>query len=223
MRENRPGRHRLSAGEPETWEGWEDSAVPPDKVGAYLREFRALLDKYGYHGALYGHFGQGCVHTRIDFDLRTAPGIAELPALHGGSGRSGVSAYGGSLSGEHGDGQSRGELLPRMFGPELVQAFARVQGASGIPHGNMNPGKLDRRPCRPHDESASAAPATTPRSAKTHFAYPDDDGSFAHATLRCVGVGECRRKTGRHHVPELPGHARGETLARAAARTCSSR
>jgi len=111
-----PGQKR------DAWDGWEDAAVPPAALGAYLREFRALLDEYDYSGALYGHFGDGCVHTRIDFDLRTADGIARWRGFMHDAAHL-VVKHGGSLSGEHGDGQARAELLPKMFGPELIEAF----------------------------------------------------------------------------------------------------
>ena len=88
------------------WPGWEDSAVPPERIGDYLRDLMALYDKYGYHGAMYGHFGQGCIHSRIDFDLRTAQGITKYRAFLEEAADL-VRHYGGSLSGEHGDGQQR--------------------------------------------------------------------------------------------------------------------
>jgi FAD/FMN-containing dehydrogenase len=109
-----------------TWEGWEDAAVPPDKVGAYLRDFRKLLDRHHYTGDLYGHFGQGCIHTRIDFDLETHAGIETFRRFLNDAAELVVS-YGGSLSGEHGDGQSKAEFLPKMFGPELVRAFGEFK------------------------------------------------------------------------------------------------
>src|SRR3954454_10373670 len=122
IRESGLGATAFVPGEPVTWEGWEDSAVPPEKMGAYLRDFRNLLNKYGYGCALYGHFGQGCLHTRIDFGLTTRQGIEHYRKFVEEAADVVVS-YGGSLSGEHGDGQSRGELLPKMFGPELIEAF----------------------------------------------------------------------------------------------------
>src|SRR6185437_978946 len=115
-----PGKH-------ETHEGWEDAAVPPDRLGDYLRDFRDLLAKHDYRGAsLYGHFGQGCVHTRIPFELRTPEGIAAYRSFVEEAADLVVS-YTGSLSGEHGDGQSRGELLPKMFGPDLIRAFGEFK------------------------------------------------------------------------------------------------
>src|SRR6185437_14174898 len=127
-------------GEHVTWEGWEDSAVPPDKVGPYLRELCKLYDKYGYEGALYGHFGQGCIHTRITFDLITAEGIAKYRAFMDDA-TSLVVKYGGSLSGEHGDGQSKAEFLPKMFGAEICEAFREFKSVWD-PLGRMNPGKI---------------------------------------------------------------------------------
>src|SRR5919205_2087032 len=110
----------------ENWEGWEDSSVAPERLGEYLRNLRRLFDRYGYDGALYGHFGQGCVHTRINFEFRTAEGIAAYRSFIDDAADLVVS-YGGSLSGEHGDGQSRAELLPKMFGGELVKAMRQFK------------------------------------------------------------------------------------------------
>jgi FAD/FMN-containing dehydrogenase/Fe-S oxidoreductase len=177
-----------------TWEGWEDAAVAPEKLGSYLRGLRALLDRYGYSGDLYGHFGQGCVHTRTDFDLVSADGIAKYRAFISDAADL-VIAYGGSISGEHGDGQSRAELLPKMFGPELVEAFREFK-AIWDPDGLMNPGKVVD-PYRADENLRLAA-----RGRLSHplpdpaFAYAGDAGDFSRALLRCVGVGECRRPKG---------------------------
>jgi FAD/FMN-containing dehydrogenase/Fe-S oxidoreductase len=175
--------------EPETHEGWEDAAVPPDRLGDYLRDFHKLLDRYDYGSAsLYGHFGQGCVHTRIPFDLRNAEGIASYRSFVEDSARL-VVAYGGSLSGEHGDGQSRGELLPIMFGERMVGAFEQTK-ALFDPHNRMNPGKV----VHPYklDENLRFGADYRPAEPDTMFAYPDDDHKFSHAASRCVGVGKCR-------------------------------
>ncbi|MFZ2175927.1 MAG: FAD-binding and (Fe-S)-binding domain-containing protein [Rhodococcus sp. (in: high G+C Gram-positive bacteria)] len=175
--------------EPETHEGWEDAAVPPHSLGNYLRDFRRLLDKYGYGTAsLYGHFGQGCVHTRIPFDLRTAAGIARYRSFATESAHL-VVDYGGSLSGEHGDGQSRGELLPIMFGDRLVTAFETLKQIFD-PDNRMNPGKI----VHPYrlDENLRQGTDYLPIEPATHFAYPDDDHRFSRAAARCVGVGRCR-------------------------------
>ncbi len=179
-------------GEPITWEGWEDSAVAPEKLGSYLRELCGLYERYGYKGALYGHFGMGCVHTRIDFDLMSAPGVRKFRSFIEDA-SSLVVRYGGSLSGEHGDGQSRAEFLAKMFGPEIVEAFREFKRIWD-PHNLMNPGKV----VDPYriDENLRLGAGYRPWDPKVHFRYPDDHGSFAHAALRCVGVGECRREKG---------------------------
>ena len=175
-----------------TWEGWEDSAVPPDRVGRYLRDLRALYNKFDYTGTFYGHFGQGCIHTRINFDLESAPGIAKYRAFVEQAADLVVS-HGGSLSGEHGDGQSRGELLPRMFGPEIVDAFRRFK-AIWDPDGKMNPGKV----VDPYrlDENLRYGADYRPQDPETHFRWPHDAGSFSRTMMRCVGVGLCRSESG---------------------------
>jgi Fe-S oxidoreductase len=172
-----------------TWPGWEDSAVPPEKVGDYLRDLRKLLDKYGYDCDLYGHFGQGCIHTRIDFDLESEAGVRTFHAFLNEAADLVVS-YGGSLSGEHGDGQSRAELLPKMFGEELVQAFREFKSIWD-PDGKMNPGKVvDAYLPTENLRLADYAPAQP----ETYFSYPEDKGRFGQVALRCVGVGNCRRQ-----------------------------
>ncbi|MEU4659784.1 FAD-binding and (Fe-S)-binding domain-containing protein, partial [Streptomyces sp. NPDC023723] len=183
-------------GKPDTFEGWEDSAVPPDRLGDYLRRLTALFEEFGYRSetgpSLYGHFGQGCVHTRIPFDLYTAEGVAAYRRFMERAADL-VVEFGGSLSGEHGDGQSRGELLPRMFGTELVTAFGRLKAVFD-PLDRMNPGKVVA-PYRLDENlrlGADWAPAD-PRD--PHFRFPHDGGSFAEAANRCVGVGKCRQHT----------------------------
>ena len=171
------------------WPGWEDSAVHPGQLGDYLRDLRRLLDRYSYDGALYGHFGQGCVHTSTDFDLETREGIAAFRSFMEDA-TDLVVRYGGSLSGEHGDGQARGELLERMFGPELVEAFREFK-AIWDPQGKMNPGKVvDSRPL---DADLRQGEDYHPPTVETAFRYPDDFHKFSRATLRCVGIGECRK------------------------------
>jgi FAD/FMN-containing dehydrogenase/Fe-S oxidoreductase len=192
IRESALGATARVPGQRDAWEGWEDSAVAPAKLGEYLRELRRLYGRYGYAGSLYGHFGQGCVHTRIDFDLETAPGIEKFRAFLDEAADL-VVRFGGSLSGEHGDGQSRAELLPRMFGPELVAAFREFKSIWD-PEGKMNPGKVVD-PYRIDENLRLGAGYDPPRLA-THFQFPDDDGSLSRATLRCVGVGACRKTQG---------------------------
>ncbi len=172
------------------FEGWEDGAVPPDRLAAYLRGITALWDKFGYSGAWYGHFGQGCVHTRNNFDLVTPEGLRNYRSYVTTAAELVVS-LGGSLSGEHGDGQSRGELLATMFGPELVQAFGEFKSLWD-PDGLMNPGKVvDPYPL---DSNIRFSTLSEPVSLRpTGYSFDKDDGSLMHASMRCVGVGRCRR------------------------------
>ena len=174
---------------PLTWEGWEDSAVHPERLGAYLRELRALLDRHHYLGDLYGHFGDGCVHTRINFDFGTHEGLRNYRSFLDEAADL-VVKHGGSFSGEHGDGQARGALLPRLFGPELVEAFRQFKRLWD-PEGRMNPGKVVD--ADPPDSHLRLGPDYSPRRPSTHFAYTEDAGDFAHTMLRCVGVGACRK------------------------------
>ncbi len=174
-----------------TWEGWEDSSVPPAQLGRYLRALRALFEQYQYGCALYGHFGQGCVHTRIDFDLETRSGIQRFRDFLFDAADLVVS-FGGSLSGEHGDGQSRAELLPRMFSPRMIEAF-RTFKRIWDPDGKMNPGKIVD--AYRVDENLRLGTEYHPSQPRTHFQFPDDHHSFSRTTIRCVGVGECRRDT----------------------------
>jgi FAD/FMN-containing dehydrogenase/Fe-S oxidoreductase len=186
------GATAFIADQDDTWEGWEDSAVPPDQVGSYLRDLRALFDRYHYRTALYGHYGQGCIHCRVNFDLVTADGIAKYRAFVEEAADL-VVRYGGSFSGEHGDGQSRAELLPKLFGPELMEAFERFK-TIWDPEGKMNPGKV----VRPNPITSKLRLGTNynPARTKTVFSFSQDRGDFARAALRCVGVGECRRHEG---------------------------
>ncbi len=184
---------------PLTWPGWEDSAVPPEKMGDYLRRLRKLLDRYGYEGDFYGHFGQGCLHTRIDFDLESGPGIDRYRAFVYEAADLVVS-LGGSLSGEHGDGQARAELLPKMFGPELIEAFREFKRIWD-PDGRMNPGKVVD--AYSISDNLRLGPNYRPAELATHFRYPEDKGSFGRALLRCVGVGKCRREEGGTMCPSF--------------------
>jgi len=195
LREAGLGATAFVPGQPLTWPGWEDSAVAPEKVGAYLRDLCALYEKYQYKAALYGHFGQGCIHCRVNFDLMSAAGIAKWRAFMDEA-TDLVTNYGGSLSGEHGDGQARAEFLYKMFGPEVVQAFRDFK-AIWDPDWKMNPGKI----VEPYriEENLRLGADYKPWKPATHFKFPDDEGSFAHAALRCVGVGKCRRENGEGH------------------------
>ncbi|WP_217246234.1 FAD-binding and (Fe-S)-binding domain-containing protein [Streptomyces sp. AC602_WCS936] len=171
----------------EAWPGWEDCAVPPARLGGYLRDFRALLSSFGLRGTPYGHFGDGCIHVRIDFDLLTDAGVArfrrfseELADV--------VVAHGGSLSGEHGDGQARAELLPRMYGEETVALFEHAKGVWD-PDDLLNPGML----VRPAPLDTNLRFSVLPREpVDVEFGYPSDGGDFSAAVRRCVGVAKCR-------------------------------
>ncbi|MBC2904734.1 FAD-binding and (Fe-S)-binding domain-containing protein [Streptomyces cupreus] len=199
----------------ETWEGWEDSAVPPERLGAYLRDLEGLLTEFGYGlSSLYGHFGQGCVHTRIPFDLRSAEGVVEFRRFLERAADL-VSSYGGSLSGEHGDGQARGELLVRMFGERLVGAFGELK-ALFDPDERMNPGKVVRP--RPIDAGLRLGAQWHPTEHATYFSYPHDEGRFDRAVLRCVGIGQCRSHSGGVMCPSYRGTLEEEHSTRGRAR-----
>ena len=173
----------------ETWPGWEDSAIPPESLGDYLRELRDLYDKYGFDASVYGHFGQGCVHTRIPFSLRTEHGLEQYRQFVDEASDL-CMRYDGSFSAEHGDGQARGELLPKMFGKQLIDAFRDFKRIWD-PDWRMNPGKVVEP--RRMTEGLRLGTDYHPGTYDTYFSYPEDDGSFSHATVRCVGVGKCRR------------------------------
>ncbi|MFE2069269.1 FAD-binding and (Fe-S)-binding domain-containing protein [Streptomyces sp. NPDC059467] len=171
----------------EAWPGWEDCAVPPARLGAYLRDFRALLSAHGLRGTPYGHFGDGCIHVRIDFDLLGEEGVARFRRFSEELAEV-VVAHGGSLSGEHGDGLARAELLPRMYGAELVALFERAK-AVWDPDDLLNPGVL----VRPAPLDANLRFSVLPREpVDVAFGYPSDHGDFSAAVRRCVGVAKCR-------------------------------
>jgi FAD/FMN-containing dehydrogenase/Fe-S oxidoreductase len=189
LREAGPRAAAAAPGSPPEWEGWDDAAVPPEKLGNYLRDIRKLLDEYKYHTSFYGHFGHGCIHMRVSFDLQSENGIRNYMEFVERAADLVVS-YGGSLSGEHGDGQSRAALLPKMFGPELIKAFGEFKSAWD-PDNKMNPNKVVNAYLP--TENLRLGADYKPNDPKTYFKFPDDDGSFAKATLRCIGLGECRK------------------------------
>jgi FAD/FMN-containing dehydrogenase/Fe-S oxidoreductase len=188
MREDGAGlAGRTPAGSP-AWPGWEDAAVPPEKLGAYLREFGGLMRQHGLDGLAYGHFGDGCIHARIDFPLASRPRVlrefvVDAARLVGG--------YGGSMSGEHGDGRARGELLPYMYTPAAIEMFAAIKHAFD-PDDVLNPGVIVRPAPLDIDLRVPAARPLT----RLGFAYPHDGGDLSAAVHRCVGVGKCRADTG---------------------------
>ncbi|AXK32282.1 FAD-binding oxidoreductase [Streptomyces armeniacus] len=189
----------------EAWPGWEDCAVPPARLGAYLRDFRALLREHGLRGLPYGHFGDGCIHVRIDFDLLTGDGIQRFRDFSHDLADV-VVAHGGSLSGEHGDGQARAELLPKMYGPELVGLFGRFKDLWD-PAAGLNPGMLVR-PDRMDDNLRFAPLPRQP--VDVEFGYPHDGGDFSAAVRRCVGVAKCRDTAAGAHVMCPSFRATGE-------------
>jgi FAD/FMN-containing dehydrogenase/Fe-S oxidoreductase len=170
------------------WPGWEDAAVPPEHLGAYLREFRLLLDHYRLDSLVYGHFGDGCIHARIDFPFRSAPEVyrpfvTDAATL--------VARYGGSMSGEHGDGRARGELLRYMYSPAAIEAFGAVK-ALFDPSDLLNPGVI----VRPAPVDADLrVPAARPLRTALGFAYAHDAGDLSTAVHRCTGEGKCRSDT----------------------------
>jgi len=199
VRESALGATAFVPGEPESFEGWDDAGIPPVHLGAYLRRLTALMVEYGYRSPLYGHYGQGCVHLRINFDFHTVEGVRRFREFISRAADL-VLSLGGSLSGEHGDGQARAALLPKMFGPELIEAFREFK-AIWDPDNRMNPGKLADA-VRVYDpvENLRHGPLDSNQSQtalETHFVFAADQGSLERATARCVGVGAClNTKTG---------------------------
>ena len=202
-------------GDQQAWPGFEDAAVPPDNLGAYLRDFTALMEEFDIDGLLYGHFGDGCVHVRLAMPLETPEGVAHSRAFLQSAARI-CAAHGGSVSGEHGDGRARGELLRFMYSPEMLDLFARVKHVFD-PGNLLNPGVL----AAPLDEAEAASRskarasgsagnslelqpgvdpldrnlrrvAARPMPADGGFAFTHDGGDFTAAVHRCTGVGKCR-------------------------------
>ncbi len=190
----------------EAWPGWEDAAVPPENFGAYLREFDALLSRHNRRGAYYGHFGDGCLHVRVDFDLLTTSGIANFRSFMVDAADL-VVAHGGSLSGEHGDGQARAELLPRMYPPQIIAAFEEFKDIWD-PDNQMNPRRVVR-PAKMDDDLRVFVGMPTLKNAP-ELAFTHDRGSFARATRRCLGVGKCITASGGVMCPSY--RATGEEM-----------
>jgi FAD/FMN-containing dehydrogenase/Fe-S oxidoreductase len=188
IREDGAGLGSRTAADAPAWPGWEDAAVPPQHLGAYLRDFGALMQEQGLDGLTYGHFGDGCVHVRIDFPFSTDPGRYRQFAV---AAAQLVGKYGGSMSGEHGDGRARSELLPYMYSPEAIDTIAAVK-AIFDPGNVFNPGVLvDPAPI----DADLRVPLARPLRTGLGFAYPHDDGDLSVAVHRCVGVGKCRADT----------------------------
>jgi FAD/FMN-containing dehydrogenase/Fe-S oxidoreductase len=176
---------RSPAGAP-AWAGWEDAAVPPERLGAYLRDFEALLADHGLAGVLYGHFGDGCLHVRIDFPFDRPGGRAVYRAFIEQAARL-VAGHGGSMSGEHGDGRARSELLPLMYPMAAIEAMVAVKAAFD-PRDLLNPGVL----VRPRRFDADLRrPMAGPFPGRPAFTYPGDGGELTSAVHRCTGIGRC--------------------------------
>ncbi|HLH78010.1 MAG TPA: FAD-linked oxidase C-terminal domain-containing protein [Candidatus Binataceae bacterium] len=191
VRESGLGASAAVPGRPRTWPGAEDAAVPPARLGQFLRDFQALLQRHNLEAAtFYGHFGDGCVHCRINFDFQSQAGLRTFRAAMVEYADM-VAAHGGSLSGEHGDGRARGELLPRMYRPELIRAFGEFK-ALFDPRGGMNPGIIVNP--EPLDARLRLRPGALP-AVSTDFDFSADQG-FVGATLKCVGIGQCRKLQG---------------------------
>lgn len=172
----------------QAWPGWEDAAVPPERLGGYIREFEALMADHRVDGLLYGHFGDGCLHVRIDMPLDTPTGVAASRDFLVAAAEL-VASHGGSLSGEHGDGRARSELLSHMYSPAMLNLFGEVK-ALFDPQDVLNPGVLVRPdPITAHLRRPQAKPR--PATA-TGFSFHADGGDFTRAVHRCVGVGKCR-------------------------------
>jgi FAD/FMN-containing dehydrogenase len=177
-------------GEPDPVVGWEDAAVDPARLGDYLREFQQLIDRCGYKTSLYGHFGDGCIHARITFDLRSAQGLRNWREFLVAASKL-VVKYGGSLNGEHGDGRAKSEFLPIMFGHKLMQAFREFKDIWDPRH-KLNP-RIIVDPY-PADEHLRMGPDYQPLRLATRFSFADKQGSFTRAVEHCVGMGKCRAK-----------------------------
>jgi Fe-S oxidoreductase/FAD/FMN-containing dehydrogenase len=189
IRESGLGAGALVAGQPRTWPGAEDCAVSPARLGDFLRRLVALLARYQLMAATYyGHFGEGCVHCRINFDFFSSEGIAKFRAAMSDIADL-VAEFGGSLSGEHGDGRARSELLPRIYGPELAGAFSEFKAAFD-PDRMMNPGVLADP--EPLDAHLRIPGHWQPQNPLTHFDF-SGEGGLAGASLKCVGIGKCRK------------------------------
>lgn len=204
VREDGAGLASRPLGEPAGFAGWEDSAVAPENLADYLDELRELIASHGYRGSMYGHFGAGCMHIRIDFDLRTDEGVARFRAFMEDAARL-VVKHGGSLSGEHGDGRARGELLRVMYDAEMLAAF-RAYKAVWDPRGILNPGVgVDPEPL----DQNLALLGVPNREWRTGLDVRQKAGSlkphglddFIHTTQACVGVGRCRTVAGGFMCP----------------------
>jgi FAD/FMN-containing dehydrogenase len=191
VRRNGVGSGRVP-GSHGAWPNWEDAAVAPEQLGDYLTGYLELCKRHKANPTIFGHFGQGCIHSRVDFRLRSVDGVRDFRAFMEEAADLVVS-HGGSLSGEHGDGHGRAELWPKMFSPELMRAFWEFKRIWD-PTNRMNPGKLVN--AYRMDEHLVEHPGLRSIEVTTHFQFPEDGGSFFEAAGRCFGVGKCRHTEG---------------------------
>ena len=190
----------IDPSKPDPVVGWEDAAVDPLRLGDYLRKFQALVDRFGYETCLYGHFGDGCVHARITFDIRTAEGVGKWRSFLREAAQL-VVDFGGSLSGEHGDGQAKAEFLPIMYGPEILQAMQEFK-AIWDPLNRMNPGKVVH--AYRADENLRMGPAYKPVTLTTKLTFASREGDgMQRAVERCIGMGKCRSLDGGTMCPSF--------------------
>ncbi|WP_306319589.1 MULTISPECIES: FAD-binding and (Fe-S)-binding domain-containing protein [unclassified Streptomyces] len=193
IREDSSGLATRAPDGSEAWPGWEDSAVPVEHLGDYLRDLAALLETHGLQGTPYGHFGEGCVHIRIDFDHETADGVRIFRTFMRDAAEM-VAKHGGTLSGEHGDGQARAEFLPLVYSAEAMEAFGEFK-AVWDPENRLNPGILVHP--RPADERLRITAGHRPTlSLTTTLALQEDGGDLSKALRRCVGIAKCRTASG---------------------------
>lgn len=192
VREDGAGLSARSANGRQTWTGWEDSAVDPADLPHYLRDLRLLLAEHGLNGVMYGHFGAGCIHVRIDFDLNTAAGIAQMDGFVRAAAEL-VTRHHGTLSGEHGDGRARSELLAIMYSPRMLGLFASMKKLFD-PAGLLNPGIIVDPP--PVTADLAPLPLTVVPPGSDGFSYPHDPGGFSGAVSRCIGIAKCRNDVG---------------------------
>ena len=195
----KPASAPAASGTEEAWPSWEDAAVAPRCSAITSGISTSCCGKFHYRWTIFGHFGDGCVHCRITFDLKTPKAFGRTGSFMEEAADL-VVRYRRSLSGEHGDGQARAELLPKMFGKEMVEAFREFKSIWD-PDWKMNPGKV----VDPYrlDENLRVGPDYHPRPVQTYFKFPDDHGSFAAATERCFGVGKCRGLDGETMCPSF--------------------
>ncbi|WP_250031225.1 FAD-binding and (Fe-S)-binding domain-containing protein [Paractinoplanes maris] len=200
IREDGAGLAGRAPSDRPAWPGWEDAAVPPARLGAYLAQFDELVAAYGMTSAPFGHFGDGCMHVRLDFPLDQPGGTKVMRDFLVDAAKL-VGEFGGSLSGEHGDGRARSELLPHMYSPDALALFAGIKRAFD-PGNLLNPGVL----VDPDPVDADVRPAGRFPLKELALAYPHDGGDLAQAVHRCTGVGKCRADNSALHGVMCPSY-----------------